>query len=213
MGLFKIDPTERLAIPILLRELGIFRSLRLGGRIRKRKDAGEPFAALEPPASEDERLSREQVGPAILLYQELQRFVDQREAYRITETVVVAGAVLFLGQTIGPLRRAELDAMDQAARDEFVKDRGGRFFNATVRWDQISGKEVAFTVLHCKFPPLCAAAGVPELAPVFCKGDEKFFGTVEPDVRLVRLQTIAGGAENCPFRLQWTDANDDGEEA
>ncbi len=54
--------------------------------------------------------------------------------------------------------------------------------------------------------PLCAAAGVPELAPVFCAGDAHFFGTVEPDVLLERPQMIAEGAETCRFRLYWASS-------
>ena len=83
-----------------------------------------------------------------------------------------------------------------------MRRRGERFFNATIRWEEVTADEVRFTVLRCRFPGLCEAAGVPELAPVFCEGDAVFFGQVEPDVELQRSQTIAGGAESCPFVLR-----------
>ena len=206
MPLFNAE--ERLAIPILLREVGVIKSILLGARTRKRQDAGEPFQMLGPPSDDNDKLSRDQVGPAILLYQELAKLVSRDEAYRITEKIVVTGAIPFMQERIGPIRRAELESMDQQARDEFIQIRGTRFFNATVRWDEVSARAVNFTVLSCTFPPLCAAAGVPELAPIFCKGDEKFFGSVEPDVRLERPQTIAEGAPNCPFYLRWVDDTD-----
>lgn len=200
----KLDPNERIAAPILLRELGVWGALLVGRRIRRRQRAGEPFQLLAPPATEEERLSRDQIGPAILLYRELRERIGREEALRITEVVVVEAALIFLRETIGPLRRAELEALDEESKQAFVKERGRRFFNATVQWDEVSGERVRFTVKHCKFPPLCVAAGVPELAPLFCRADARYFGSVEPDVTLTRNQTIAEGAPTCPFLLEWS---------
>ena len=151
-------------------------------------------------------MSRAQIGPAILLYRELLRIREPDAARALTEEVVVAGAVAFLREQIGSLRRADLEGMDPEAQKEFARSRGERFFNATVTWDTVGSDEVRFTVTACRFPPLCAAAGVPELAPVFCAGDAHFFGTVEPDVLLERPQMIAEGAETCRFRLYWASS-------
>jgi len=202
---YKLSADERVAAPILIRRLGVLRSLRVGRRIRRAERAGEPFAHLDPPATEQDRLSREQIGPAILLYRTLLEFVDRDEALSVCEEVVVEAAVIFLRESIGRLDRATIETLDEDAKQAFVKDRGEKFFNATVRWDQIDDEGVRFTVTACRFPPLCAECGVPELAPVFCKGDAKFFGTVEPDVTLTRTQTIAEGADVCPFALQWAE--------
>ncbi len=199
------QPGQGRAALILLRELGLVRALRVGLSLARRQRAGEPFAALPPPENDAERLSRAQIGPAILLYQELLRFLPRDEALRLTERVVVVGAVAFLRRSIGRLRRAELAALDEPGRQRFVEARGARFFNATTRWDEVSAASVRFTVTHCRFPPLCQALGVPELAPVFCKGDERFFGSVEPDVVLERPHTLAEGAASCPFTLRFRD--------
>ncbi len=200
---YKLDPNERIAAPILLKELGVLGALRVGRRIRRRMKRGEPFAEMPPPQGDDERLSREQIGPAVLLYQELQRVTSQAESMRITEEVVVEAGILFLRDTLGPLRRADLEQLDEAGREQFAKERGARFFNATMRWDEIGDDRVRFTVTACRFPRLCADCGVPELAPVFCRADARYFGTVEPDVTLTRPHTIAEGATECPFALQW----------
>lgn len=201
----RLDPNERLAAPILVRELGVFRALKVGRRIRRQLRAGEPFGHLPSPESPQERLSREQIGPAILLYKALKEVVDERAAWRISEQIVVVAACVFLRQSMGELKRSELAQMDDEARDRFAKDKGERFFNATVDWHEVSGERVYFEVTACRFPPLCAAAGVPELAPIFCKGDAKYFGTVEPGVRLERPYTIAEGAKTCPFTLTWSE--------
>lgn len=209
----RLDPNERLATPILLRELGVFKSLKVGRAIRRRQKKGDPFSHLEPPSTDEDRLSREQIGPAILLYQELLKVVDGDSAWRVTEEIVVEAACVFLRQSIGELRRDELATLDATGRERFVQERGRKFFNATVTWEEISGERVHFTVTHCKFPPLCVAAGVPELAPIFCKGDARYFGTIEPDVELKRPHTIAEGASTCAFRLGWNRPLDGGEPA
>lgn len=207
---FKLDANERVAAPMLVRELGVLGALRIGRRIRRRQTAGEPFDALPPADGDDERLSREQIGPAILLYQEVRAEHGEARALRVTEEVVNEAAVLFLRAQIGTLRRADLAKLNDEGRRKFVEERGSKFFNATVTWDEISGDAVRFTVTHCRFPPLCAAVGVPELAPVFCKGDATFFGTVEPDVELIRPHTIAGGAATCSFHLRWQSESEQG---
>lgn len=201
----KLDVNERIAAPILLREIGVLDALRVGRRIRRRERAGEPFAALPGPADERERLSREQIGPAVLLYQELARVAGSERALAITEEVVVEAAVIFLTRTIGPLRRSDIEGMSEDEKEVFAKERGERFFNATVDWKRIATDRVEFDVVACQFPRLCRELGVPELAPVFCRGDERFFGGIEPDVRLERSQTIAGGASHCPFTIRFAE--------
>jgi predicted ArsR family transcriptional regulator len=201
--LLRLQPEERLATPILLRELGVLGVLQVGRTLRRRQRLGEPFTHLPPADCDQETLSRQQIGPAILLYQALTERVGQPQAYAITRAVVIEAACDFLRRSIGPLRRTELEALDENGRQAWVLERGRRFFNATVYWDEITGDRVRFTVTHCRFPPLCHACGVPELAPVFCEGDAVFFGTVEPDVTLDRPHTRAKGAATCPFTLSW----------
>ena len=202
---YRLDINERIGAPILIRELGILGALSLGRRIRRRQRAGEPFVGFPEPATEQDRLSREQIGPAIVLYTELRERVGQSRALQITEEIVVEAACAFLHQTIGSLRRAELEALAPEAVAEFSREKAGRFFNAEVEWQQLDGDAVRFHVVHCRFPPLCAEAGVPELAPVFCKGDAKFFGTIEPDVQLIRPTMIATGGKLCDFTLRFAE--------
>ena len=118
---------------------------------------------------------------------------------------MLAAGAAFLSQTLGPLRRADLEGLDDAGRRAFASSRGQRFFNATLTWDAIEADHVAFTVTACRFPPLCEAAGVPELAPLFCEVDEAYFGAVEPDVILTRPTTLARGGATCPFTLRWKE--------
>lgn len=197
-----MDAVERASLTAMVAELGWLRALWLGLIVKWRVARGEPFAQLPPAESEAEAQSRAQIAPAIVLYRKIHAALGSERALEVTEQVVVAGAVRFLQQTIGALGPAALEAMQPEAREAYVKERGARFFNATMRWDEISGQAVRFTVTACRFPVLCQAVGVPELAPVFCRGDAVFFGSVQEDVVLTRSQTIAEGAESCPFALR-----------
>ena len=202
---YRLDINERIGAPILIRELGILGALSLGRRIRRRQRAGEPFVGFPEPATEQDRLSREQIGPAIVLYTELRERVGQARALQITEEIVVEAACAFLHQTIGSLKRADLEALTPESVAAFSREKASKFFNATVEWQQLDSEAIRFHVVHCRFPPLCAEAGVPELAPVFCKGDARFFGTVEPDVELIRPTMIATGGARCDFTLRFAE--------
>lgn len=201
----RLDAEERVGAPILVRELGVWRALKVGRATRRALRAGEPFSHLAPSDHPKEVASRAQIGRAIVLYRALQELVDRERAFAITEKVVIEAACVFLAEQLGPLDRRTLEAIPQAERIDWVTERGDRFPNSTVRWDRIDGAGVDFTVTACRFPRLCAEAGAPELAPIFCAGDSKFFGTVEPDVRLERPHTIAEGASTCAFSLRFAD--------
>ena len=199
---------DQKAFKILIDELGLVSAIRIGARVQRKVFTGEPFEELPEPDSEDERLSRQQIGPAIVLYRELKEKLTEERAYEVTERVVVEASVVFLSKTVGRLRRRELLSMGDAEREAFVREKGEKFFNANLSWDRIDADAVEFTVLHCKFPPLCEAVGEPELAPVFCKGDAEFFGGVEEDVDLERPHTIAEGGPNCPFHIYLRDGEE-----
>lgn len=198
-----MDAIEWSAFKTMGREIGWWKAIRLGLALRKKVKAGEPFRSLPPAKNEAEQLSRNQIGPALVLYREAQRWLTQTEAYDLTAAVANTAAVVFLGQMIGPLTQKELGSMNDDQRRAFVEARGKKFFNATMRWDKVEKTDVHFTVTHCTFPGLCKAVGLAELAPIFCKGDAVFFGQVEKNVILNRPKTIAGGDSECIFELSW----------
>jgi hypothetical protein len=164
---------------------------------------GEPFGHLPPPDCDEELKSRDQIGPAILLYRALQKLGKTKpEALQITQAIVVEDGIRFLRRNLGTISPAKMAQLAPSERQQFVESRGKRFFNATIRWDRIEADEVQFTVTACRFPRLCEETGVPELATAFCMVDAAYFGNVEPGVTLDRSETIAEGASTCPFILR-----------
>ena len=195
--------TSALAVRILLRRLGVRTTLAVLGDLVVGQARGEPFVHLAKPIDDRERLCRKQAGPAILLHKSLRRRLGLDTALEVTREVVIAATLVFLRHTIGPLDRDRLMSLSPDERDAWVQTVAGRFFNATLVWDEISDAQVAFTVTHCRFPGLCQAGGAPEVAPLLCAGDAVYFGQTVGSVELLRPQTIAEGRESCPFTLRW----------
>jgi hypothetical protein len=194
------------AVP-LLQQIGVLNTIRVAAQIERRKRAGEPFEQLGEPASEDERLSRVQAGAAVLLYRAL---VDAGidDPIAVTRAVMMRSGASFLRRQLGRLQPSALAAMPIDEAREQVQSLGAKFFNATIEWKTIDADGVRFDVTHCHFPGLCAAAGHPELAPLFCAVDDAYFGRVEPNVRLKRDETIATGGSKCAFELLRADTAD-----
>lgn len=192
------DAIDRAAVRILWTRLGLVNALRLGVRITRRADRGEPFNDLPPAEGFKEIGSRAQAGSAILLYEELVR-MGREDALAITSECVSKGAVLFLSQSIGRIDRSVLAAMSADEQRSWLDGVSAKFPNATLTWDEVSPDRVKFTVSACRLHTLALYAGHPELAPVFCKGDGAFFSG--EGVSLKRPGTLAEGAESCPFTL------------
>lgn len=199
-----IDSGSWSAVKVLAHRLGVLETLRVGVMVARALRRGEPFAHLGPPTDARDRESRAQAAPALALYRAL-RARGRSDAREIVAEVVEAAAVVFLARTIGPIRRATLAAMSEPERERWVRERAARFPNAEPTFDAVGPEGVRFRVSACRFVALCHAAGAPELAPVFCRGDARYFGTVEPDVVLERPHTLAEGGPDCPFTIRFRD--------
>jgi predicted ArsR family transcriptional regulator len=190
------------ATKVLWRRLGL-RAIGVLGEVGAAQARGDPFRHLPKPRDLREELSRRQAAPAVLLFKALRKRLGGDEALSLTREVILEATVIFLGFAIGPLDRDELMALSEAEREALVRRLGVRFFNATVRWDEISSERLRLTVTHCLFPDLCREGGAPEVAPLLCQGDAVYFEEVLGTVELNRPGTIAEGAEVCPFELRW----------
>ena len=189
------------SLKILVREIGWKNTWRVVRHMSAQKKAGEPYGALPAADSERERLSREQIEPAILLYKALRTYCPQ-EALSVTERIVVDDGIRFLRRSLGVISPTKLASLSPGQRKTFAESKAKKFFNASIRWDRIETDHIHFTVTACRFPPLCKAVGVPEISPFFCAVDSQYFGSVEENVLLERSQTIASGASDCPFTLR-----------
>lgn len=188
------------ALKALGSEVGWARTARAAWAALPARLGRDPFAAaLGPPSDAREAASRAQIGGAVLLYRRLREQEGRARALEILSAVVRAGTVAFLGHTVGRIDAARFQAMDETGRRAMCAEMAGRFFNATSRIDEVSDRRFVLTVTHCLFPGLCRAAGVEEIAPLFCRGDLDYFNAGGGPVVLRREWTIAEGGATCPF--------------
>lgn len=66
-----------------------------------------------------------------------------------------------------------------------------------IQWLENSPKCVHFEVLTCFYNDMVAAHGYPELAVVFCNGDDFVFENIAPHIKWGRTQTITRGSHCC----------------
>ncbi len=180
----------------LVRRLGPVDALRFGLRSETMTD---PFETLGPPENENDRLSRDQIRSAVKLYSLLREAFGQTKALDVMEKVIVRATLVHLQKTIGPLDIPNYLASNQTERQKTIESLTSRFFNATSVLDSVEETGFVYRVTACRFVPLCQKAGVPELAPLFCKGDLAFFAS--GPVELKRPGTLAEGAPNCRFEF------------
>ena len=196
-----------LALKRLWRSLRFIDFIRVGSLLMLTEIRGGPFKALGPPENAKEVLSRRQIGPAIALYQALCSLMPSSDALSLCGDIVKESTLIFLERAIGPLNRESIMAQNETERVAWVHRISAQFFNATMKFHEISERAVGFHVSRCYFPELCRRVGVPELAPIFCEGDAYYFGTEIKEVQLTRPLTIARGDHHCDFTLAWRDNN------
>ncbi|MCB9479635.1 MAG: L-2-amino-thiazoline-4-carboxylic acid hydrolase [Deltaproteobacteria bacterium] len=191
-----------LGLSILRRRLGWGRMLGTAANLTWRQMRGEPWRGLPKPEDDKERLSRQQSGPAVLLYRALCRQVGREQALEITREVVIDATQIFLREQIPVLDPDELLRWEEPKRLAFLRGLTDRFFNADTANHRVGDNRVSFFVTRCRFPELMLAVGHPELAPLYCEGDGIFFEREQPRVRFLRTRTLAADQESCDFSFE-----------
>lgn len=189
----------------LIKEIGLLKTFQVLGDIGKSKALGEPFSGLGPPVDEQDDLSRQQLGSAVLLYRALKRNLDQPEALRLTGTIVEEASVDFLKLNVPIINPKRLLRSSEKKKQKFMKTLGDKFFNADATITIKEGKSVYFSVSRCRFVELLKRVGEPEMAVLFCKGDFRFFNENQPHIRLERPQELSTGGTYCDFQFHFKE--------
>jgi len=80
---------------------------------------------------------------------------------------------------------------------------GDQFAFADTNVVEIAPDRASFDVVHCRIPAALAPVNATRLGSIFCEVDSIYFPIFEPDVDLIRTQTIIRGGSVCDFRLTW----------
>lgn len=198
-----MTPEHHAALRALSRRLGPLAALRIALAVRHRVAHGEPFRLLPPPDDDEHRNRRARLGPVIVLFDVLRRRYGDPRAIKLCADVVEAGVAVYFDARFGRLDRARLAAMNDAERAALVHHVERSLPHVVVHFARLDHDELRFTVVACKVVRLCHEAGCPELAPLFCAGDARYFARLDPTARLDRPTTLASGGACCPFVVRF----------
>lgn len=191
--------TNIASLKILIKRIGVYRTSITLAHFLKYSLTGQPWKRLPPPADERERLSRNQAGPAVLLYQSLTVTIGPGRAFDLAGEAILAGSLIFLKSQVPIISREQLAGLSPLKRERFIADITGRFFNADVDDPQIGEDSFSYRVCRCRFPELLQKIGLPELGELFCRGDRIFFERYQPNVLFDRTVTLARDGKPCDF--------------
>lgn len=191
------------SLEVMADSLGWWRALVVGVSISSPTAVDTLFADL--PAANDAResASRQQAGPAILLYRALlaRDDVDRDTALALMTRVIETGALRFLGRQLHDLDPAAFAEMPPLQREKVANGWLSAFFTSDTELQEVAADTVVFRVTGCALHRLSMAMGHPELTPLFCRADGLFFASREPAVALERPTTLAQGDTQCLFKL------------
>lgn len=204
--LFEMTGGHAKAVAILVRHLGLLGAARAGVYLARRQATDSPLKDLPPvePGDTGEWLSRRQLEPVLILDDFLQqrtgRTPEESAAVLLDLVAEVGGSLL--ARRFPELERSSWAAAVEGAREQVARRVFARLGNvpeATIR----SGADwLEVDVNRCRFNELCRELGRPQLAPLFCAADTRFFEQPGSPVKLVRTGTMAGGASRCDFRFE-----------
>jgi hypothetical protein len=197
----RIFENERVALPILVRRLGLISALGIVVRVQKAIYEGLPYCELPESESEPERESREQLAPAIALYQELKRRELGDDALEITREIVLRAGMLFKERQLEKSEVEDIFAVDEDKRETAKEELHKCYPNAELESDYVGGDKACFTMTSCRIRTLCCQCDVPELTTVFCELDRMFLEEDNPRIMVEQSKRIADGASNCPFEI------------
>ncbi|HAN30028.1 MAG TPA: hypothetical protein DCQ06_00385 [Myxococcales bacterium] len=186
------------ALRLIIDQVGVIDGI--GSALQSAGSIEALFTSLGPPNTAEERASREQAGPAILLYRALIDRVGQERALTVVEQVIANGALRFLGRQLQDLDPTQYRAWTDEQRLQRAQGWLERFFTAEAQLTNLDDQRVEFEVSGCALNRLSIASGHPELAPLFCRADAAFFRT--RGVQLNVPERLATGDKRCHFILE-----------
>lgn len=185
----------------LRRALPVQQALAVLWDVMRMQVRGEPFSHLGHPEDERDRLSRRQIGPAILLYRSLRMRVDADQALALTREVVLSSGVVFLEALLADVDPREAAPTEDPKRK--LESLAERFFNAEGELVLLGERSASFDVCRCRFVELLDAADARILGPLLCEVDASYFRQEFTTLRLSRTTTRMQNGERCDFRFTW----------
>lgn len=198
--IFELLQGQRTALAILCRRHGVALGLAIAAEVTWRQWFSNPFQSLTSSSlTMQERCSRRQLAPALILYDVLtERGLTQEEAVHEVRLLVNEVATAFLKFSVPMVPKQAFMPEDENERLRLFKNTCARFFNA--HGDvSLNGSHLSFQVDRCWFAEYCRQLGYQHLATVFCGADAQYFKRQQPNMIFARTTTLADGDDRCDF--------------
>ena len=201
--IFDVFYGQRLAFVTLVRRLGWQQATFVSVRVLWRLCFKHPFRGFNGRSlTSAEACSQRQLAPALVLYDVLVNCLDSEpRAREVVQAVVNAFAPAYLQFSIPQISAQRVVQQSSHQREQYFTAICRRFFNARGRI-LVRDERLEFRVHLCFFASYCRQLGYPQLAPVFCAADARYFVDQQPDVVFARTQTLANGDAVCDFSFQ-----------
>jgi hypothetical protein len=194
--------SAKIVLSILAKNIGVKACAGVLFDMARRAVLGEPWKGQARPQDTKERFSREQSGPAVLLYRALLSKVSNDRAIEITGEIIMEASILFLRAQIPVMQPNLLSTMSEKEREKYILNIADQFYNADLGRVEFTEDSFSYEIVRCRFPELMKTVGHPELAPLFCAGDAVFFDREQPHIDFSRTHTLSADAKPCDFSFQ-----------
>jgi len=134
-----------------------------------------------------------------LIYNTLKNRMEQEKALKITKRMIREAAIMQLYSLIPILKKKEIEAIPQEKQQEVLTEIIDRFPNADWKILEVTENSFTYRITRCRLVELVNEIGYPELSDAFCPGDLIYFEKFQPDIVLIRPDTIGYGKQYCDF--------------
>ncbi|PKN57497.1 MAG: hypothetical protein CVU56_10885 [Deltaproteobacteria bacterium HGW-Deltaproteobacteria-14] len=185
---------------VLRERLGRGAAARVVARYAAANLGPDPLRGLRLHADPREPLARYQLRSALRLERALAGLPRPLAAELLNEVVAEVGAAF-----VAALAALDAAAWAGASDDErraYARGLLGRFPNSTGEVVAVSPTGLDFDITACRFVALTRELGRPDLTPLFCAADTRYYARAgTPSLR--RDETLAAGDARCAFRIRY----------
>lgn len=204
----RIQPGMK-TIQLISGELGWSAALKLLSLTQWQLITNSPFELINKTQtpSQNELKSQEQMGPIVVIFRLLQSHfhMSESEALALCRRIALDIGVSFLRASIPHFKREDYLALNTAKRTHLLDSITRKFFNNYdhARLELEGDAGFSYTVEHCHFARYARELKVEALASVFCETDAIYIHQHQPEVTILRQDTLLTTQKPCDFRFTW----------
>lgn len=206
---FDFSQGNKTAVKLLINRFGLKDALALALKLQWTLVTDNPFKTLnrKNKPTEQQKLSQRQMAPVVVLFQLLQeKGLSKQQSLEVLRELIGEVATEFLKFNVPVIQKESYSNKPYAEKLSVLGKVTGRFFNAEAELTLDENDNFKFNVTRCHFANYCRKLNVPELGPLFCSADKRFFDDYQKDIVFFRSKTIAGGDGCCDFTFSWEDS-------